>query len=169
MKRIAILLIFALTVTLPARADETTRRAKAKEMMALLHLDRLMKQMMDATMAQVNTVSKQMAARSATPDAQAKIDKFQQKVLDLMQSQMQWKDLEPIYVDLYAKAFTDEELDGIIAFYKSPAGVSMLEKMPQLTAEAQKIGQERMRAVQPQLEQLMQDFQKDLAAPPDSK
>ncbi|RYD75034.1 MAG: DUF2059 domain-containing protein, partial [Verrucomicrobiaceae bacterium] len=30
----------------------------------------------------------------------------------------------------YQKSFTQEELDGIIAFYKTPAGVALVKKMP---------------------------------------
>jgi uncharacterized protein len=156
MKRIALLLLLC-TLPLSARADEATRHAKAQEMVNLLHLDKLMSQIMDAVMAQTNAMTKQLGGET-TPEQQAKLDAFQKKILALIETQLGWKAMQPIYVDLYAKAFTDEELDGILAFYKSPAGIAMIDKTPALTAQSQQIAIEKMQALQPQLTQLLEDF-----------
>jgi hypothetical protein len=47
MKRIVLLLALVVCLPLRGHADETSRRAKAHEMLALLHMDRLMDQMMN--------------------------------------------------------------------------------------------------------------------------
>ena len=133
-------------------------------MLALLHLDALMTQVMDGVMKQTTAMMKQMGGDSISPEMQAQFDEFQKKTRVLVDAQMGWKVMEPTYIDLYAKTFTDEELDAIIAFYKSPAGASMVAKTPMLTAEAQKISQEKMLALQPQLTQLIQDFIRQVAA-----
>jgi hypothetical protein len=44
-------------------------------------------------------------------------------------------DLETESATDYAKAFTEDELKAIAAFYSSPAGKTLLEKGPQVTAE----------------------------------
>ena len=79
-------------------------------------------------------------------------------------SKVNWPTLQPAYIDLYARIFTDEELDGILGFYKSAAGKSFIEKSPALTAEAQKITQDQLVAIQPQLNQLVQEFQRSMTA-----
>jgi len=71
---------------------------------------------------------------------------------------MGWKVLEPDYVDIYAKNFTDEQLDAILAFYKSPAGSALVEKLPTLTTQGMQLAQTRMAALQPQLKQMIEDF-----------
>ena len=144
-----------------SHADEASRRAKAQEMLALLHMDRLLDQMMNNMLDQMSTVTKQLGGRNVKPEDQTKVDEFQKKVFQLIQSQMGWKALEPEYVDIYAKDFTDEQLDAILVFYKSPAGVALIEKLPTLTTQGTELAQARVATLMPQLKQLIADFAKN--------
>jgi uncharacterized protein len=169
MKRIALLLILALSLPLTARADDASRRDKAKELLILLHTDRLLQQMMESIKQQSISMSGQMATHANTPEQQARLDAFRTKVFGLIESQLSYASLEPDYVKLYADNFTDEELDGILAFYKSPAGKSMIEKLPALTAQSFQLAQTRMTTLIPQIKQMVQDFAKscpDCKTPP---
>jgi hypothetical protein len=161
MKRIALLFTLVLCLPLTAHADEASRRAKAQEMLALLHMDRLLDQMMNSMLDQMSTVTKQLGGRNVKPEDQTKVDEFQKKVFQLIQSQMGWKALEPEYVDIYAKDFTDEQLDAILVFYKSPAGVALIEKLPTLTTQGTELAQARVATLMPQLKQLIADFAKN--------
>ena len=161
MKRIALLLILVLCLPLTAHADEASRRAKAQEMLGLLHMDRLLDQMMNNMLDQMSTVTKQLGGRNVKPEDQTRVDEFQKKVFQLIQSQMGWKALEPEYVDIYAKDFTDEQLDAILVFYKSPAGVALIEKLPTLTTQGTELAQARVATLMPQLKQLIADFAKN--------
>ena len=164
MKRIALLLAFALCLPLTAHADEASRRVKAQEMLNLMHLDRLMDQMMDTMLQQMSAMKNQLGGSTVKPEDQAKLDEFQQKAMELIKSQMGWKALEPDYVDIYAKTFTDEQLDAILVFYKSPAGIALVDKLPTLTAEGSQLAQAKMIALQPQLRQLIQEYAKSTTA-----
>jgi uncharacterized protein len=166
MKRTVLFLALALCLPLTAHADDASRHAKAQEMLTLLHMDRLMDQMMNNMMQQMSSMTKQLGGDSVKPEEQAKIDDFQKKVFQLIQSQMSWKALEPEYVDIYAKNFTDEQLDGILAFYKSPNGTALLEKLPMLTTQGSEIAKSRMATIQPQLMQMVQDFAKSAQSAP---
>jgi hypothetical protein len=115
MKRIALLFTLVLSLPLTAYADEASRHAKAQEMLTLLHMDRLLDQTMNNMLAQMSAVTKQLGGNNVQPEDQAKIEEFQKKVFQLIQSQMGWKTLEPDYVDIYVKNFTDEQLDAILA------------------------------------------------------
>ena len=42
--------------------------------------------------------------------------------------------------DLFSKVLTDEEVDGLLEFYKSNAGQAMVKKFPVLQREAMEIG-----------------------------
>jgi hypothetical protein len=163
MKRIALLLTLVLCLPLTAHADDASRHAKAQEMLTLMHLDRVMDQVMNNMMQQMSTMSKQLGGNTVKPEDQAKLDEFQKKAFDLIQSQMGWKALEPDYVDIYAKNFTDEQLDAILVFYKSPAGIALVDKLPTLTAEGSQLAQAKMTALQPQLRQLIQEYSKSVS------
>jgi hypothetical protein len=163
MKRLALLLTLVLCLPLTTRADDASRHAKAQEMLTLMHLDRVMDQVMNNMMQQMSTMSKQLGGNTVKPEDQAKLDEFQKKAFDLIQSQMGWKALEPDYVDIYAKNFTDEQLDAILVFYKSPAGIALVEKLPTLTDEGSQLAQAKMTALQPQLRQLIQEYSKSVS------
>ena len=165
MKRIVLLLVLVAYLPLNAHADEASRHAKAKEMLRLLHtgqlLDQTMKRMMDQ---EAMATARNLVKNTANPEDRAKLDEFQKKISQLMDSQMGWKALEPDYVNMYANNFTDEQLDAIIAFYKSPAGVALVDKLPMLTSQAMQIAQLKMAAFQPQLRQMLDDFAKTAAS-----
>jgi hypothetical protein len=162
MKRLSLLLVLVFCLPLTARADEASRRVKAQELLTLLHMDTLSQQVMDTMQKQAAANARQLCAcdKTPTPQQQALLDDFEKKVFALVESRVGWKALEPDILDLYARTFTDEELDGIIAFYKSPAGISMVEKLPTITTQAMSISQAKVTAMMPELKQMMQDFEK---------
>ncbi|MDM7922475.1 MAG: DUF2059 domain-containing protein [Pyrinomonadaceae bacterium] len=45
---------------------------------------------------------------------------------------------------LYDKLFTEEDLKGLITFYASPTGKKMISAMPELWAESQRMGREKL-------------------------
>jgi hypothetical protein len=103
-------------------------------------------------------------ADHATPEQQKQITDFQQRVMDTVNQKIGWKALEPDFISLYSSTYTEEELDGIIAFYKSPVGQKMIEKTPELTAKSTQVTQQKMSELQPLLNQMVQDFMKQMAA-----
>ncbi len=44
-------------------------------------------------------------------------------------------------VPVYDRIFTEEEIDGMLAFYRTPVGRSVVKKLPQVTTESMMIGQ----------------------------
>jgi Uncharacterized protein conserved in bacteria len=99
-------------------------------------------------------------------------DAGEQKILDvqaakfsaLMKDQLSWNSLEPVYVDLYSKNFTQKEVDDMIAFYKSPSGQAMVAKMPAVMGQAVQVMQGKMAALMPQLRQISEDTTNQLKA-----
>ena len=166
MRRYVALLLIVLTVgCCCARADEASKRAKAEQLFMLLHMDTMMDQLMSGVKKQVEQITQSMpGADTATPEQKKQIADFQQRVMDTVNKKLGWKALEPDFINLYASTYTEEELDGIIGFYKSPVGQKMLEKTPQLMTKSTEITQQKMREVQPELNQMVQDFMKQMAA-----
>jgi hypothetical protein len=158
MKPLTLLLTLLLALPLSAHADEASKRAKAQEMFTILHMDRLMSQMTNNVLKQTSSMTEQLTAQDTTPEMKAKRADFQSQVLKLVDAQIGWKAIEPQYTDLYAQTYTEEELDAILAFYKSPAGTSMLAKSPELSAKSMQMVQSRLATIQPQLMKMIQDF-----------
>ena len=166
MKRYVAVLLMVLTAgCCCARADEASKRAKAEQLFMLLHMDTTMGQLMSGIRKQVQEITQSMpGADQATPEQKKQITDFQQRVMDVVDQKIGWKALEPDFITLYASTYSEEELDGIVAFYKSPVGQRMLEKTPELMTKSTQITQQKMSELQPQLNQMVQDFLKAMAA-----
>lgn len=159
MKRLTLLLCLVLTFPLTARADDAAKRAKVQEMLDLLHLDRLMDQMMDMVQKQASSMTDaQMNGKGVPPEQKERFDAFQKQLFTFIQTQLSWKAMESDYVDMYSQTFTEEEIDAMIAFYKSPAGQSMIAKTPELTQKSSVLVQKKMVTLIPQMQKMVQDF-----------
>lgn len=64
-------------------------------------------------------------------------------------------------MNLYSNAYSEEEIDGILAFYHSPAGRAMLAKTTDLTERSIAISQRRMDAIAPKIQELIDQFIRD--------
>jgi hypothetical protein len=77
---------------------------------------------------------------------------------DKMQEQLNPEDLLELVVPIYDKHFTEEDIQGMIAFYRSPVGQKLTSELPQITTESMSAGQEWGRALaQHVTEQLKKD------------
>ena len=93
--------------------------------------------MLDALKPQMTNMMKQteLQARNGkqpSPEEQKVIDKFHAKVIDIIAASLTVEKLKPIYVRIYSQNFTQEEIDGVIAFVESPAGKAYMTKLPGL-------------------------------------
>lgn len=65
-----------------------------------------------------------------TAPQQRVVDDAPAKFAQIMREEMSWEKVRPLQIQIYTESFTQDEIDGLIAFYKSPAGVAFVNKMP---------------------------------------
>lgn len=152
-----------------AHADDASKRAKIEDMFIVLKMDSMMKQMMTQGIAQgKETVRQMMGNTPFTPADQKIVDDSIAKMIAVVSDALSWEKLKPAYVDLYASAYSEEEVDGILAFYKSPVGQVLLSKTPELVTKAGAIVSARTQDLGPRMQQVMGELQKQFqAAHPD--
>ena len=90
---------------------------------------------LDAVTAQMDTMMKTMfqqvtAGQAASPEMQKIFDKAQAEVIAMCKEELTWEKMEPMYLRIYRKSLSQSEVDGMIAFYKTPAGQALITKMP---------------------------------------
>ena len=105
------------------------------------------------------------AALQGTFGASISPERQKEKVFALLSSNLSWDKLKPSFLKLYADAFTDDELDGLLAFYRSPAGQAMISKTPALMTKANQVVQQAMSQVAPELQKLIAESAKKAEAP----
>ena len=158
-----VVVVMALAGGVKAHADEASKKAKAQELFVTLRMDRTMAQIMDTVMKQVGQMTQSMPGSKQMTDADKRqLADFQQRVSAVVEKSIGWKALEPDFVDLYASTYSEEELDGLLAFYKSPLGQTMLDKTPELMTKSSEITQRKMQEVQPELNKMLEDFVKQV-------
>jgi hypothetical protein len=176
MNRFALLLVLAVslplaaqqpaqTVSQPAQTAPDALHLKAQKMVLLLHTDRTVDGVTANIKKQVLAAAEKEVGPNPTAEKKARLEIFEKKVAQLIDEQVGWKAMQSTFFDMYAKTFTEQELDGIIAFYQSPSGIALLDKMQGLDAQANQYAQSRLIAAQPQLKQLFEDFRKSSDAP----
>jgi lipoprotein NlpI len=76
------------------------------------------------------------------------------KLREIIKDEIRWDYVKNDFVILYARTFSEEDLRGIIEFYKSPAGQHMLMKEELLTQKAMALLQEKMQMIEPKIENI---------------
>jgi hypothetical protein len=77
-----------------------------------------------------NSMQQASQGKPITPQRQAILDHMAQQMSDLVAETLSWDALKPMYMRVYHDSFTQSEIDGIIRFYKTPAGKAMVNKVP---------------------------------------
>ena len=95
-----------------------------------------------------------------TPEIQKDIDRRQTEMMGMIKEVLDWNKLEPVYLRVYQKTFTQGEVDGLTAFYKTPTGQALLTKMP---AVMQNTLNEMQQMIQPMM-QRVQHMQQEVVA-----
>jgi hypothetical protein len=157
--RLFLLLTLLLMAAGSARADEASKARKVEELFAVARLEEMFSQSMTMAMNQVKTsVMQETRGVNLPPEKTKLLEEMQGKVEAVVRTALSWEQIRPQYINLYAGAFTEEQLDDLLAFYRSPAGQAMVSSSPMLMKKGAEIAQQRMNAAQPELKRLVEEF-----------
>ena len=151
-------LVFAsLAYCAPASEESIDRLlagAKVEKLLdtMLVNVDQVMRRSMEAS----------MPGQQLSPEQRRVIDATATSFVQVMREEMTWDKLRPLYVQIYQESFTQEEIDGLIAFYESPAGVAFVDKMPFVMQKSMSIMQSRMA---PMMEKMKAAMKEAIAEP----
>ena len=125
--------------------------------------------LVDSVIAQMDSLMQQTIAQATkgqqiSAKVQKDIDQRRSEMLAMMKDLLDWKKLEPMYVRIYQKTFTQPEVDGMIAFYKTPAGQAVISKMPAAMQNTIDEMQQMMGPVMQKMQQMQEDVVAELKA-----
>lgn len=117
--------------TAPGPAQGQASEASIKQLLELANA----KKLIDTVMGQMDGIMKNAMTNATqgqpvSPEVQRMYDKSRNEIVTIMKEELSWEKMEPMYLRVYEKSFTQEEVDGMIAFYKTPAGQAVINKMP---------------------------------------
>ena len=137
----------------PVRADEASKLQKAGELLQLTSGDQMMKAMEPMMKAMMSQTDKGMSA-----DQREKAGEIQRKMLALVTEAL--NKAKPALSKAYTDIYTEDELDAILAFYRSPAGKAFIQKMPEVMQRSTPIMMQMMTDMQSQMQAMVQEMTK---------
>ena len=128
-KKLTLLLVSLLCVASVHAAPPT--EASIDKLLAMTRAERLV----DNLYGNINQMLRQsmaaaMQGKEVTPAQQRVLDTLPVKFEAIFREEMAWPKLRALYLSIYQETLSQEEIDGMIAFYETPAGKAMIEKLP---------------------------------------
>ena len=125
--------------------------------------------LMDSVWAQMDgfmktSMQQVTKGKPLSADEQAIMNKQQTKMIAIMKDELSWAKIKDGFVQVYRETFTQEEVDGIIAFYTSPAGQAFGDKQPALMKNTMTLMQQRMGPIMQKIQQMSAETAKELKA-----
>ena len=162
MSRLALLLA-ALLFSLQAHAAPPSAES-IEVLFSVMHVDSTITSTSATVEAQLRqAVAATHQGKPATPEQLAIDERTIQRSMAVLHDELNWERLKPQFTKVYTDTFTQEEVDGLIAFYSSPVGRAFVAKMPQLMQQAMQIVQADMATMMPKLQRIVRDAARESA------
>lgn len=133
-----------------ALAAQASKQAKIERLLELTNADAVVSEVV----TQVGGMMQQIQP-SPTPQQKARRQEALDKIAKLARERM--LKFRPQLVKAYSEAFTDEELNGMLAFYETPAGRAAAAKIPAINGRMSGLIQTEMNALGPEIDKLAED------------
>ncbi len=146
-------LLIAFLLTCSLAPAQPTKDEKIEQLLTLTHASTMADQMM----AQMRGMLESQMPPATTPEQRARMVRTQGKILDLVKTELDWTKMHPQYVKVYSETFTEAEIDGMVAFYNSPSGKAVIEKMPTIMQKMMVIVSEQMKTMMPEIEKIAKE------------
>jgi len=133
----------------------------ARKLLEGMHgqLDAMMNRVMQQSIDQASK------GKALTARQQAIIDEMKAKMTTVIDEMLSWDKLQPLYFRLYRQTFTQDDVDGITAFYRTPAGQALLQKMPLLMTNMMQEYAGMMQPMQQRIMEIARDAVRELQEP----
>ena len=129
------------------------KEAQIDQLLSAMNADSTINQIFE----QVKAMTASQLPAGATPEQAARAQEIQSRILDLVKSRIGWEKMRPQYVKMYSETFSEEEISAMLAFYQSPAGRAMLQKMPMIIRKSMEIAQTQMEDLLPEIQRIVRD------------
>ena len=156
-----ILLLLTVGCLAAQAADSIPSAASIDELFAVMNVQKMVDDMIPQIDGMMQSaMSTALKGHHLSPEEQKIIDRSRADAMAVMREELTWSKLEPLYVRIYQKSLTQEEVTGLIALYKTPAGQALINKMPVVM---QNTMAEMQTMMAPMMERLQQSQQRLVA------
>ena len=102
-------------------------------------------------------LARSMQGRALTPEQQRAMDAAIGKVVTVIRSEVSFDRFRPMYMKIYSESLDQSEVDGMIAFYETPAGQAMIKKMPLIALKSMESVRQMVVGMEPKIEAALKE------------
>ncbi|ENX06478.1 hypothetical protein F898_03428 [Acinetobacter courvalinii] len=140
MKKLFITIILGTVISIPAFAQPASKDS-IKQLLKITKSEQFLGQMSPQISNMMHSsIEKFTQGKQLTTKQELALVNYSQELGKIMQEQLTWAKLEPEMIKIYAEEFTQQEIDGMIQFYKTPVGQSTIDKMPIVMQKSMQVG-----------------------------
>jgi len=157
----AIILAVSLCCLSPAQSFAATEshREATEKLLVLMNVPGMLDQL-DSVFTQA--MSQTFAASNPPPEARPLLEKYLNRMSEIMAEELSWDTMKNLYIDIYVDSFSEAEINELAVFFASPIGKKYTDKTPEMMQKASAESQSLMVNMQKRIQQLMQEMVQEL-------
>ena len=145
-------LIAGLCLSLPGKADDASHRKAVEQLFELTGMQQKIEESVDNVLALQLTQSPALVEHKTT-------------VKEFLERHIGWESMKDALTDMYLKAFTEQELKDMNAFYSSTTGKKVIERLPALVQMRNQLASARLQENIGELEYALKSSEKTKQQP----
>jgi hypothetical protein len=143
----------------PAPADAPASDATIRELIEVTHA----RDLMNSSMGQLDGLLEKamkdaLQGKNVNAEQEKIIAEFRARMVELLRAEMSWEKMQTTYFRMYRETFTQAELDGMLAFYKTDAGKALIAKMPRMMQSLMQEMMGLMQAIMPKVRGITEEY-----------
>ena len=160
MKKISYFIsILLISMSFNVYADNVSKQVLIKELFSLTQVDTLLEKIKKKLDEGLNESFRQLGGEKEDEET---YKKYSKKFSTEFDKKLSWEKLEPSYIEIYDKSFSEKEIATIVQFYRTPAGRKMAEKSPDIMLQFTEMNKEHIITIIPTLRDIGRDMGKEL-------
>jgi hypothetical protein len=158
MKRMTAMLVLMLGAAVASATPATSESVEA--LLAITQMEAAVNGLYADVDKALDQQMTQMMSQARPSDAQREaLEAMQRDIRAALRNELSWASLRPAYVQLYQESLTQEEVDGLLEFYRTPSGQALIHKMPIIMRKSIALSQDKVR---PLVARLVSNVQRTL-------
>ena len=145
-------------VSVAAFAETKPSDASLNELLTITDSQKLVDGMWPQVEGMMNNAAKQALGNTTLNSEQQKVmQDSNAKIAAVFKEEFGYEKLKPMMINIYKESFSQEEVDGMLEFYKSKVGQAVTKKMPLVMQSSMANVQAQMSTVIPKIQKIQQD------------
>jgi hypothetical protein len=165
MKLVMTLVLAACASQAAYAQDAKPAEQSLRQLFEVMHSSSLL----DAYLTQIDgtvraSMQQALAGQQLNPKQKKILDDMGREIGSLVKAELNWSAIEPVMIEVYRNTFSQHEVDGMLAFYRSEVGQAVIAKLPTAMQQSMTSIQGHVKTLTPRIVQLEKDSAAQLKA-----